>query len=263
MKSNVALQSSLNLSRASQKVWYAAHVLKAACTSSSAVQVQIAVAPVLGRPAIIAQTQKLTRLASTPVTAANNTTGFGFGELYLNSPAYPIGTAIPAIPAKPASAAVVGSPAVLARAAKPAVSSPAVVALPNQQNAIVFDTSDLAMGVIVVRAEFPTASSVGIVGSTAKKIAEITPSTLQATAWIGDRATGTAPILGGDLATETLEGYLYRNMKLLPGTTEQNMVNGLLVTTPIYVGLSYSNASGSLQFDRILDNALIPEASPV
>ena len=70
MKSNVVLQASLKLSRASQKVWYAANVLRAACTSSPAVLVRAAVAAVPARPAIIAQTAKPARAASVAIAAA-------------------------------------------------------------------------------------------------------------------------------------------------------------------------------------------------
>ena len=220
MKSNVALQASLNLSHASQKVWYAANVLRAACTSSPAVLVRAAVPAVAARPAIIAQTAKPARPASALVTAANNTTGFGFGELYLNSPAYPTGTAIPAIPAKPASAAVVGVAAVLPVPAITAVSSPAVVALPDQQNTVMIDRT--VTGVIGITVKFPRNAGVAIVGSQAKRVKEFTSSTLQSSAWIDSiGANASIYALGGDLPTETLEEYLYRNIKLLPSHTEK------------------------------------------
>ena len=208
MKSNVALQASLNLSHASQKVWYAANVLKAACTSSPAVLVRTAVPAVAARPAIIAQTAKPARPASLAVPAASNTTGFGFGELYLNSPAYPAGTAIPAIPPKPVSNAVVGVAAVLPVPAITAVSSPAVVALPDQQNTVMIDQT--VTGVIGITVKFPRNTGVGIVGSQAKRVKEFTPSTLQAPTWIDSKGNN-SPIyaLGGDLVTETLEDYLH------------------------------------------------------
>lgn len=253
MKSNVALQLSLNLSLASQKIWYAAKVLKAACVSSPAALVRAAVPAVAAKAAIIAQTAKPARPASALVPGTSNTTGFTFGQIYLNSPAYPAGAAIPAIPAKPASAAVVGVPAVLPVAAIVAVSSPAVVALPGQENAVTI-TPNLAANSITITVKFPRNAGVGIVGG-AKTIKEFTPSTLQATAWVGDRATGTAPILAGDLATETLEAYLYRNMKLLPQTTEVKAEDSITVSTVLYLASGYSGTSDSLQFDKIKNSA--------
>ena len=252
MKSNVALQASLKLSSASQKVWYAANVLRAACTSSPAVLVRAAVAPVVARPAIITQTAKIARTASLPVPAANNTTGFGFGELYLNSPAYPAGTAIPAIPAKPASAVVVGVPAVLPVPAIAAVTSPVVVAIPGQELAVTIDKS--VAGIIGITVKFPMAANNAIVGAP-ETIKEFTPSTLVAPAWIGDKDTSTAPPLAGDLATETLEGYLYRNAKLLPQTVETRVGGNLVVATFIYTDSNFDQTSQSLQFNSVFDNA--------
>ena len=250
MKSNVALQTSLNLSSASQKTWFAANVLKAACTSSPAVLVQAAVPAVAAKPAIIAQTAKPARLASLAVPAASNTTGFTFGQIYLNSPAYPIGTAIPAIPAKPASAAVVAVSAVLAVPAVAAISSPAVVALPEQQNTVTI-TPNSAANSIAILVKFPVNAGVAIVGG-AKKIKEFTPSGLQVTGWVGDRASGTAPILGGDLPLETLEDYCYRNMKLLPQTTEVKTSNTITLSTVIYTD-GFDPALDSLQFNSIMN----------
>ena len=252
MKSNVALQASLNLSHASQKVWYAANVLRAACTSSPAVLVRAAVPAVVAKPAIIAQTAKLARTASLPVPAANNTTGFGFGEIYLNSPAYPAGTAIPAITAKPASLAVVGVDAVLPVPAITAVSSPAVVALPDQQNTVMIDRT--VPGVIGITVKFPRNTGVGIVGSQAKRIKEFTPSTLQASAWIdGICSNGAIYALGGDLPTETLEEYLYRNIKLLPSHTETIIGGDLVCTATIYTTNVFNPSADSIQLDYIRD----------
>ena len=217
MKSNIILQASLNLSNPAQKTWYAANILKAACTSSPAVAVRTAVAAIAAKPAIIAQTAKPARAASVAVLAANNTTGYGFGELYLNSPAYPIGTAIPAIPAKPASAAVVGVPAIVGVPAVAALNSPAVVAIAGTANLITI-TKDPDNLFIAISVDFPVSTSPRIVGSTIKKVDQFTPATLQATAWLGTKPTTPgSQALGGDIATETLEQYLDRNMLLCPG----------------------------------------------
>lgn len=207
MRSNPALQANIGLSHQAQRAYYAALVLKSALISSPAVLVSAAVSAVVGRPAVLAQTAKPARAATAAVLASNNTTGYAFGELYLNSPPYPAGTAIPAIPAKPASAAVIASPAITAVAAKPAVSSPAVAAVKGWEDAITIQRNSTT---ITITAELPLLTGAGIVGSDKLTIGEITPSTLQANAWV-DGYVGTNTPLGNDLATDTLEQFFYKH----------------------------------------------------
>jgi hypothetical protein len=208
VKTNPALQKFIGFQNSAQRVWYAAHVLKAALTNSPAVIVSPAVPARAAKPEVIAQTAKPARAASAAVIAANNTTGYAFGELYLNSPAYPAGTAIPAIPPKPASAAVVGSPAVTAIAASPAITSPAIVALKGWEDAISITRANDAL---TVTAELPVATSVGIFGSQLVAVGEITLSTLQASAWVDSIVYSLGfedPI---NAAIPTLEKYLYEH----------------------------------------------------
>jgi hypothetical protein len=207
MKTNVLLQNKIGFQNPAQKVWYAAHVLKAALTNSPAVLVRNAVPAVAAKPAVLAQTAKPARAATAAVLAAANTTGYAFGELYLNSPAYPAGTAIPAIPAKPASAAVVGVPAVVAIPATTALMSPAVVALKGWEDAIVISKSATELTVV---AELPVIQGTGIVGSVGSFIAEITPSTLQASDWLDEIVYALGQADNSDRTIPTLEQYLYK-----------------------------------------------------
>jgi hypothetical protein len=203
-----ALLSSIGCQNASQKALLAAHILKAGTVSSPAVEIILAVTAVAAKPAVIAQTAKPARAATALVTAAANTTGFGFGELYLNSPAYPIGTAIPAITAKPASAAVVGVPAVAAVLAVPAVVAPAIAAIPGWSDAI--DIVKSGNGVKIT-AYLPYKSSPALVGagtSAVNAINEITPAALQPALWLDAKATNTPEVISSEPAT--LEQYLYK-----------------------------------------------------
>jgi hypothetical protein len=205
MKSNPALQANIGLSQQAQRAYYAAHVLKSALVSSPPVVISAAVPAIPAKPAVIAQTAKTARAATPAVAASANTTGYGFGELYLNSPAYPAGTAIPAITAKPASAAVVGSAAVVAVPAIAAVTSPAVIALKGWDDEIVIERGTNA---ITITAELPVLTGVGLVGSDKVVIGEITPAALQANAWVDGLINPNSP-LGTDKASDTLEQYFY------------------------------------------------------
>jgi hypothetical protein len=207
MKTNNPLQNSLGFLHQAHKVYYAALVLKAALTPSPAVLVRQAVPAVAARAAVLAQTAKLARASSVAVAASANTVGYAFGELYLNSPAYPIGTAIPAISAKPASAAVTAVLAVVGIPAVAAVSSPEVKAMPGWEDAIKITKSATVINII---AEFPHNTGVGIVGSNLLSIGEITPSTLQANAWIDAPASPGSHPYPLDANIPTLEQYLYK-----------------------------------------------------
>jgi hypothetical protein len=254
MKTNISLQASLRCSNPAQKVRYAAHVLKSACTSSPEVSIRKAVATIPAQPAVIAQTAKPLRPASLPVAAINNTTGFGFGELYLNSPAYPAGTAIPAITAKAASAAVVGKNAVAFQPAITAVSSPKVEAIKGYEDAIQIAIS---AETIIITAELPYAKGVGIVGSNKLMIGEITPSALQATAWVDSLSESALSSVLPDVSTDTMEQYFYRNALLCDHTITDVVrnVNGVNTSCKRVVVTLYP----STQFDPQLDSLQLNE----
>lgn len=90
----------------------AAQLLQRACLPSPAIK---AVAAVPAQPAHPAYP------ARPAVLAANNATGYFANELYKNSPAYPVGTPIPAIPPKAATSAVIEVVGIPAQAARPAL----------------------------------------------------------------------------------------------------------------------------------------------
>lgn len=224
MKANIGLINSLNLRHHGQKVWLAAHQLKAALTNSPAVTIRAAIPAVKAKPAVIAQTAKPARPASAAVTSANNTTGYGYGELYLNSPAYPANTPIPAISAKPASAEVLAAPAVVAVAAKPAIVLPPVMALRGWSDAIQITKTAQELTVI---AELPIAASVGLVGSNMLVIGEITPPTLIAPAWLDGYQDQFAIIPDDPKNPVTLEQYLYNQMTELMDTSIDTVVTDI------------------------------------
>lgn len=260
MKANVALINTIGLAHHGQKVWLAAHQLKAALTNSPAVTIRAAIPAVKAKAAVIGQTAKPARPASAAVTAANNTTGYGYGELYLNSPAYPAGTPIPAISAKPASAEVLAAAAVVAAAAKPAIVLPPIMALRGWADAIQINKTPEALTVI---AELPIANSPALVGSDLFVIGEITPPDLIAPAWL-DGSQNLAPYIGDeDKNIVTLEQYLYKNMTELMDTSIDTVVtditrimNGESVTckrlvTTLYPLPGFDLQSKSLQLNLV------------
>jgi hypothetical protein len=204
----ITLLNSIGLQNAAQKAALAAHMLKAGTVSSPAVEIIAATAGVIAKPAILAQTAKPARAATAAVLATANTTGFSFGELYLNSPAYPANTAIPAIPAKPASAAIVGVPAVAAVAAIPAIVAPAISAIPGWSDAIEFVKSATGMKIV---AYLPYKSAPALIGagtSSVGAINEITPGALQPMLWLDEKAS----LVPETVVSEplTLEQYFYK-----------------------------------------------------
>jgi hypothetical protein len=225
----------IGLRGASDKALYAANLLKIATISSPQVIITPAVAAIPAKAAVIAQTAKPARAATAAVTAANNTTGYGFGELYLNSPAYPANTPIPAIPAKPASAAVVGVPAVVGAAAIPAVVSPKIDALKGWEDAITINKTASNIEVI---AYLPYASSPLLIGASTSGIGSINEMTMPALtpgAWL-DEKSSTTP---GTATAEptTVERYLYKQaleLVAVAGSTStienaNKLVNGVVV----------------------------------
>lgn len=192
MKVNLNVLKNIGIQNDAQKAVYLAHCLKTACLSSPPITLSAAIPAIPAKAAVIAQTAKPARAASLAIAAAANTVGYGFGEIYLNSPAYPVGTAIPAIAAKPASTAVVGVPAVVAVAAVPAVITPDVKALPGWEDAIKFVVGLNAQNqpaTLTVTADLPYYAGAAMYGSNITKIAEITPPTLVANKWVGTEAS--------------------------------------------------------------------------
>jgi hypothetical protein len=191
MKTNLALVNSIGFQNASQRAWFYANILAACVVSSPAMQLVKAVAGTPAKPAVIAQTAKPARAATAAVLGAANTTGYAFGELYLNSPAYPIGTAIPAIPAKPASLAVVGVPAVAAVPPVVAVNLPAITAIPGWENAIALSETATECDISVY---LPYSKSPKLYGKSVKGVSsvlEITPPNVIADKWFDTLASST------------------------------------------------------------------------
>lgn len=235
MKSNPTLQTSLGFINNAQAVYYAAYVLKSALISSPPVLLQ---AKRVAKPAIIAQTAKPARAATAAVLGVNNTVGYAFGEIYLNSPAYPIGTAIPAIPAKPASVVVIGVDAVTAL---PEVKVPAVPALKGWEDAIAIAED---VNTFVITVQLPVAQSVGMAGSTKVVIGEITPSPLQATAWLAEKGSNGAGIVN-DVSATTLESFLYNHAMLCEHTITDSIrvVNGISLACKTIVATVYKSVT--------------------
>ncbi len=260
MKTNLPLQTAINLKNDNQAVWYMAHVLMAGLTNSPAVAISPAIPAVTAKPEVLAQTAKPVRAASLAVAGAANTVGYGFGELYLNSPAYPAGTAIPAIPTKPASAAVAYSAAVVGSPLVPAVNAPAVTALKGWEDAINIDQS---ASLLTVTATLPVATSVGLVGSSKVAIMEVTPAALQATAWVDDKVVPNnvsesivSPIIG-----ESLEASFYRHTQRCNNVTTDviKVVNGIAlpckkIVVSIVPSAGFDASSDSLQLNLIPGN---------
>jgi hypothetical protein len=253
----IALLNSIGFTTSAQKLVYAASLLKAATISSPAVTISPAIPAIVAKPEVIAQTAKPAREATLAVEGGQNR-GYGFGELYLNSPAYPGGTPIPAISAKPASAAVVGVPAVVGVLATPAVVAPAVTALKGWEDAI---SIDLQGNKLVVVAEIPVISSNYLIGASAT-VNEITPTALAVDAWVDTKASTTPETITSEPATLEQYFYKYANFYLSERpfvgsiVKSSKVVNGVVVATKkITLGLSCNNYNmnlDSLQLDKIV-----------
>jgi hypothetical protein len=231
----LSVLNQIGLRGAEDKALYAANLLKIATVSSPQVIITPAVAAIPAKAAVIAQTAKPARAATAAVTAANNTTGYGFGELYLNSPAYLANTPIPAIPAKPASAAVVGVPAVVAVPAVAAVVSPKIDALKGWEDAITINKTASNIEII---AYLPYASSPLLIGAGTSSIGAINEMTMPALtpgAWLDTKSSTTPGTATSEPAT--VEQYLYKqavDLVAKPGSTStienaNKLVNGVVV----------------------------------
>jgi hypothetical protein len=207
MKTNLTVLKSIKFTNHAQRCLYAAMLLQAATIDSPAVQIQTARATIPGKAAVIGQTAKPARPASVAIPANANTSGYGFGELFLNSPAYPIGTAIPAFPAKPASAAVIGVSAVAPLPAIQSISSPAVTKIPGYESAIAISKFNDS---ITIEAFLPIAQSPLLLGSSKESFKEITSPNLVCPAWIGLVASTVDDTFSTTAYTpQTLEEYLH------------------------------------------------------
>lgn len=275
MKQNIALQDSLNFQNLAQRIYYKAHMLVAAATSSPAAKIRDARVAKAGKRAIPAYAGFTASPALTPVA---NTTGFAAGERFPGrpavaaqaasggydavvaiselpaSPAFAVGVAVPAYPAVPARPAQLESAPVTAQAA---ITVPAVVAIKGYEDAV-----DIVVGeTIDLSVEFPISGNVGLVGSDKVIIGEMTPVALQAAAWV-DTLAGTAQPttpLPAEIATETMEQSLYRDMVTAGATVvdDTRSVNGAIVnvkkvTMQLATGAGFDPMSSSLQLDKII-----------
>ena len=91
--------------------------------------------------------------------------------------------------------------------AKPALITPAIAALKGWEDAI---TIIRVTNGIEITAELPVLTGAGLVGSDKLVIGEITPSMLQANAWVDGSIQSNAP-LGNDNQLDTLEQYFYKH----------------------------------------------------
>lgn len=232
MKSNLLLVNALGFQNDAQKAWFAANLLQSCLVSSPGVQISPLVPAIAPKAEIIAQTAKPAILTTIPaVPAAQNTTGKTFGELYLNSPAYPAGTVIPAISPKPASLAVVGVPAVVGVAAIPAVSVPAVAALPGYESMVVLEKTATSCK---VTAYLPYNDSPRLIGKSAKgvgNVGEITPSAIVADKWYDTRASNFPTAL--PTIQPTVERMLYEAaLSLVAAYPESNTIETVIKPIP-------------------------------
>jgi hypothetical protein len=260
VKTNLEVINRIGFINPAQKALYAASLLKAGLANSPQVVVVPKVPAIIGKPEIIAAPAYPARPASAIVPASANTSGVLAGALYKYSPAYPVGTAIPAIAAKAATEAVTGVPAVLPVAEIPAVIAPAVLALKGWELAVqIVKTATL----ITVEAYLPYASSPKLIGGNTNSIdgiAEITPQ-IQPMKWLDAPATATPTTLTSEV--DTLEKYLYKQALALvlidpvlnSITDEIKVVNGLpLAVKHISLKLSTANydpMGSSLQLGKL------------
>lgn len=225
----------IGLRAPADRALYAANLLKIATVSSPAVTIVPEVPAIAARAEVIAQTAKPARAASAAVAANPANPAHPFGTLFLNSPAYLAGAALPAFPPKPASAEVIGVAAVVAVPKVPAVASPKIDAVKGWEDAIQINKTASNIEII---AYLPYASSPLLVGSDTSSIGAINEMTMPALTpgkWLGSKSSNAA-------ATETsvpptVEQYLYKQAQALvalPGSTSTienstKVVNGVVV----------------------------------
>lgn len=254
--------NAIGLRGAADRALLAAHWLKIATVSSPAVTIVPEVPAIAAKAEVKAQTAKPAITVAIPArTGAQNTTGYLFGELYLNSPAYPAGTAIPQITPKPASTAVAFVPAVVAVAKVPAVTSPKIDAVKGWEDAITINKTASNIEII---AYLPYASSPLLNGGSTSGIGainEITAPALMAGKWLGEISSD---VLGQEVTIPTtVERYLYQQAKqmLMSGTegvsiqNSTKVVNGIVTpckkVTFNLVANVYNVASEDLQLSKV------------
>jgi hypothetical protein len=195
---SVALLNSLGFttSNYAQLAAYCWYLLRASNTNIPAK------AAVTAKAAVIAQPAHPAYAARPAITAAQNTAGYTFGQLYLNSPAYAAGVAVPAIGAKPATAAVTAVPAVVAQAA-----TKESVARPGLQNACRLNELD---GYELI-ANIPYDRSYELTGNNFedKHLLELSPTLAPPTVWNGIKAATTPGNLVAANLKPTVEALFY------------------------------------------------------
>lgn len=254
--------NAIGLRGAADRALLASHWLKIATVSSPQVVITPEIPAIPAKAEVIAQTAKLLRPSSPIVPAAQNTTGFTFGQLYLNSPAYPAGTQIPAITQKPASAEVIGVPAVVGVAKVPAVIAPKIDAVKGWDDGIQINKTASNIEII---AYLPYASSPLLIGADTSAIGainEMTPQTLNPGKWLGTKSSTT---VGTETSLPpTVEQYLYKQAQLLvaaSGSTSTienstKLVNGVTVPckklTLQLAASNYTLGAEDLQLGKLL-----------
>jgi hypothetical protein len=224
--------NAIGLRASADRALLTAHWLKTATVSSPAVTITPEVPAIAAHAEVIAQTAKLFRPGTPIVPAAQNTTGYTFGQRYLNSPAYPAGTTIPAIPPKPASAEVIGVPAVIGVAKVPSVISPKIDALKGWEDAITINKTATNIEII---AYLPYASSPLLIGASTSSytaINEMTSPALIPGKWLGIKSS---EYVGTETAIPpTVEQYFYKQAQALVAVP--NSTSTIVNTTKLING---------------------------
>lgn len=227
--------NAIGLRAPADRALLAAHYLKTATVSSPAVTITPAVPAIPARLEVIAQTAKPARAATAAVAANASNPAYPFGTLFLNSPAYAAGAALPAFPAKPASAVVVGVPAVVGVPQIPAVVSPAITAIKGWEDAIQINKTASNIEII---AYLPYASSPLLLGSDTSAISAIKEMTMPGLTpgkWLGTKSSTTAGT--ETVVPPTVEQYFYKQAQALvveDGSTSTienstKLVNGVVI----------------------------------
>lgn len=283
MKSNLTLHNRIGFQNPAQLVWYAAHVLLAAITSSPAISIRSGSSAVTGKRAIPGY-EGFAGFAAK--TAVQNTTGYTAGEVFPGRPEVPAQAAangyaavvrIAALAPSPAYGIGVAIPRFVAVAARPEqleslpvaaiskVDSPKVDAIKGWETAIEITQSAEFLTVV---AELPVYGGVGIVGSSKLVVGEITPSTLQAPDFIqpGVSDFGQSDSIALEINGSTLESIFYHNALLCQHTivdTIRNGINCKTITVTIFTGNDFNSSSDDLQLDKIFVNQVAATLSPL
>lgn len=187
-------------------------------------------------PEVLAQPAHPAYPARPAMTAAQNPTGYSFGALYLNSPAYPPNTPIPAIPAKAATAAVAGKPAILGQ---PKIDAPIVKNPYYDPNIspIVFNSSPgkLTINIGLPILKSPIIGSNGAADLYQNKILEFTDPVLKVAQWFGSKPSSNL----GDLTLADIDL-----------TVEQSLLKAIKLysaSSPISINIGNNTYTGMVQ----------------